>query len=102
MKQSNLFDPPPKYQAHSVTSKEAAAAIEMTAKTLRSYVYRYIVNAGKHGATDDQIQAALRMEGSTERPRRVELQELGWIRDSGQVRKTRKGRNATVWIAHEN
>ena len=98
MKQAPLFDPPPKFQAHSVTSKNAARGIERSARTLRSYVYRYILNS-PDGATDDQIQMALRMEGSTERPRRIELQEKNLIKDSGRTRKTRKGREAVVWEA---
>lgn len=86
------------YQAHSRTSRKSAQEIEFTAETLRARVYRRIVNCGERGATDDEIQMTLRMEGSTQRPRRVELQEKGWIKDSGKTRKTRKGREAVVWV----
>ncbi len=96
--QGNLFDPPPKFQAHSKTSKDAASEIERSASTLRGYVYRFIWNKGDAGATDDQIQMALRMEGSTERPRRIELQDKRLVKDSGKTRKTRSGRQAVVWV----
>jgi hypothetical protein len=39
------------------------------------------------------------MAGSTERPRRRELEEAGWIRDSGRTRKTASGHDAIVWLA---
>lgn len=49
------------------------------------------------GATDDEVQRWLDLNPSTERPRRVELVEMGWIEDSGERRQTRSGRSAVVW-----
>jgi hypothetical protein len=31
------------------------------------------------------------------RPRRIELVEAGWLKDSGQRRKNRRGRACVVW-----
>lgn len=87
------------YQSHSITSAAAAGSIARElAITLRERVYQYIRSRGPLGATDDEIQVALQMEGSTERPRRVELHNAGRIINSGNKRETRSGRRAVVWV----
>lgn len=93
-----LFDDPPAQQ-HSATSVAAADGIKPTAARLREMVYDAIKDAGTHGLTDEQIQDALNMGGSTERPRRRELEQAGRIRDSGKTRLTKSGRKAAVWCA---
>lgn len=93
----DLFDPPA--QRHSETSMAAAEAIRPSAATLRMKVLGFIVARGGDGATDEEVQAALRLEGSTQRSRRVELVDAGLVKDSGATRATRKGRRAAVWIA---
>lgn len=95
------YAPPemPPAQRHSATSLDAARSIREGAHSLRTRVLGYIVARGEHGATDGEIQQALRMEGSTQRPRRVELLERSLIRDSGRTRKTASGRAAVVWVA---
>jgi hypothetical protein len=77
------------------TSIEAARAIKPLTGRLLKLVHGCIVKAGKRGMTDFEIQTALKMEGSTERPRRVTLAKLGLIEQHG-VRKHGK-RNAQVW-----
>lgn len=94
--QLSLFDPPS--QAHSPTSKAAAIAIKPARQTLQARVLDLIRAAGYAGLTDEQIITILNMNPSTERPRRIELQEAGKIVDSGRTRKTRSGRNAVVWV----
>lgn len=89
----------PPYQKHSEPSLEAAVTIKPAANRLRDKVFAYVFLQGKHGATDDEIQVALDMNPSTERPRRVELVELGLIMRAPMNRKTRTGRQASVWIA---
>jgi hypothetical protein len=81
------------------TSVAAADAIKPCADTLRARVLDYIREQGKTGATDDEIQVALNMNGSTQRPRRVELFQAGKICMAPMMRKTRAGRNANVWVA---
>lgn len=88
-----------KAQQHSETSIQAAVEIEPKAGTLRALVLGYIRECGNRGATDEEIQIALRMNPSTQRPRRVELLEVGLIRDSGTQRKTASNRSAVVWTA---
>lgn len=100
MTQSTLFpddryEPPA--QPHSPTSKAAAEAIEPAVGTLQARVLAYIRQCGLCGATDDELQRFLEMDPSTERPRRIELQRKGLIRDSGKTRPTRSGRQAIVW-----
>lgn len=95
----DLFEYQPPAQRHSDTSQEAAEAIKPSAASLRMKVLDFIVARGSDGATDAEIQTALRMEGSTQRPRRVELVDAGLIRDSGCKRTTASLRRATVWVA---
>lgn len=94
--QYDLYDGTPPHQKHSPTSREAADRIEPTTGTKRAQVLRYIHNSG--GATDEEIQDALRMNPSTQRPRRRELQLQGTVVDSGNTRLTRSKRRAVVWI----
>lgn len=83
------------YVRGSETSKKAAGAIQASSAALRVQVLAYLLTAG--GATDQEIQQALDMRASTQRPRRVELVEMGLVRDSGRTRETESGREATVW-----
>lgn len=85
----------PPAQHHSLTSIAAAASIIGGAARSRRRVYELLFSYG--GLTDEEIQEALRMNPSTERPRRIELVELLLVRDSGLRRKTRSGRSAVVW-----
>jgi hypothetical protein len=82
----------------STTRRAAGVSIKPDAARLRARVLRYIQEQAA-GATDAEIQAALDMSGDTERPRRRELQQAGFIVDSGNVRATPSGRAAVVWVA---
>ena len=82
-------------QRHSVTSVEAGEKIKPHAETLRDKVLDLLKSRG--GFTDIEIQDILQMNPSTQRPRRIELVTAGLVQDSGSVRKTPSGRNATVW-----
>lgn len=89
----------PPFQEHSAPSLDAAVAIKPSAATLRDCVFAFIEEQGKYGATDDEIQIGLNMNPSTQRPRRVELVEMGLVVRATLNRKTRTGRSAAVWIA---
>lgn len=84
-------------QRHSPTSVAAAGRAEPAAATQRRAVLDYIRGRGAEGATDEEVQTALGMNPSTQRPRRIELVGSGHVRDSGRQRQTRSGRNAVVW-----
>jgi hypothetical protein len=81
------------------TSREAAEYAATHADTQRLRVLEVIQNQGWYGATDKEIQAFAKLEGSTQRPRRIELLKAGLIEDSGRTRVTLSGRKAVVWIA---
>ena len=92
------YKPSPPFQRHSETSHEAAEAIAHPSARLRHLVYECIRDSQQQGLTDEEVQLALDMNPSTERPRRVELVNAGLVRASGRVRPTRSGRNAVVWV----
>jgi hypothetical protein len=92
-------EPPAPYVAGSDTSREAAALIGPKASSLRAKVLRYITHQGSRGATDDEIQEMLKMDPSTERPRRIELEEARLIEKTESTRYTRSGRLAGVYVA---
>lgn len=95
-----LYGGLPPHQKGSDTSKLAAIELDGTRRaTLRAMVFRALRERGSTGATDEELQQALRLQGNTERPRRRELEEVGLVRDSGVRRKTQAGKAAVVWVA---
>lgn len=84
------------YQLESDTSLAAAVAYSSLAKTARERVFRLICRSNR-GLTDEDIQQALNMNPSTQRPRRVELVGEGLIQDTGRRRHTKSGMEAVVW-----
>lgn len=96
--QTQFIAPPPATNG-TPTSNEAASRIEPAAGTLRELVLIYLRNCKAHGATDEEIQLALDMNPSTERPRRQELEKLGLILRTSRARPTRSGRSAVIFIA---
>ena len=97
--QFGLFEQRPPAQRQSATSVAAAQDIQEDAGTLRGFVLAYLRGSGLEGATDEEMQTALNMNPSTQRPRRIELVEKGLVVSSGFTRPTRSGRAATVWQA---
>ncbi len=88
----------PGFVAGSTTSEAAAKSLE-NPSTLRAKVYRFLLNAGEGGATDEEMQDRLSMNANTQRPRRRELVLQNRVTASKYLRKTRAGRDATVWHA---
>lgn len=83
--------------SHPDTSREAAELIAPSSGSQRFRVLRAIAGSTT-GATDDEIQNALEMSGNTQRPRRMELEEMGWITVvPGARRPTSTGGSARVW-----
>lgn len=88
------------YQPHSPESKEAAKLAETDAGTARARVLKIIRAFGVTGITDEGIQKALRMDPSTERPRRVELVKAGLVEKHPNLTSTTsRGRKAAMWRA---
>lgn len=104
-RQRGLFDHTPYADGQlphvkgSDTSRAAAEAAEESAPTIRRSVFRFIRSRGDHGSTDDEIEEVLDLSHQTASARRRELVLLGLVKDSGDRRKTRLGRGATVWVA---
>ena len=87
------------YSNQQSTSIAARESIAPCKNALQVKVLRAIKLAGPRGCTDQELQVALSMCESTERPRRKELQLAGLIVDSGNTRRTRSHRWAIVWVA---
>jgi hypothetical protein len=85
----------PAAQRHSATSIAAAEQIKPKVLTLRELVYLCIRDSGP--VTDAEIQELLEMDGSTERPRRVELLRAGRIYSPGEAYNA-NGRRAQTWM----
>ncbi len=80
------------------TSRAAADHIAPRAGSLRAKLLLAIVGRGHLGYTDEEAQLRIPMKGSTQRPRRGELEEAGLIEERG-TRPVRSGLDATVWVA---
>lgn len=83
------------------TQRLAALLAYPSTGTWRRRVLNAIAFAGEQGRTDEELQNQLNLNPSTQRPRRVELVEGGWVEDSERRRRTKSGRDAVVWIATE-
>lgn len=97
--QRDLFGPTKPtapFQPHSDTSRAAAKAIEPKLSRLERQVAA-LLERTPPGLTDNQMQSGLAMNGNTQRPRRIRLVELGYVKDTGERRATGSGRPATVW-----
>ena len=84
-------------RTHPDTSKQAAQRIEPASGTQRQHVLTAVTATYPGGMTDEELQGELEMNPSSQRPRRGELVEQGWVEDSGQRRKTASGADAIVW-----
>ena len=67
------------------TSRRTAARLASSdaPRKQRDRVYQCIVDAGRDGITDIEIQSSLGLPGDSERPRRIELFKAGLIKGSG-------------------
>jgi hypothetical protein len=86
------------YQKHSETSRQAAAKATYCADTQRARILGYIESCGDVGATDKEIQRALELDGSTERPRRIELCQGEHIRAKVVAGQVQKRDGCGIWI----
>lgn len=78
----------------SRTSREAAVSITPHVPSLQVRVLDYIKAHGP--VTDAQIIDGLDLSPNSVRPRRIELTQLGLVRQNGTVRQP-NGRNAATW-----
>lgn len=81
------------------TSVKAAENHLPKSGSIRANVYEYIIRQGMRGATDQEIQRSLKIDGNTVRPSRITLLKDGLIVDAGVTRKNDNGNDCTVWRA---
>ena len=83
------------------TSIAAKTKVAPKIGSLRRQVFEYIFRMGLEGATDQEIETALRIEGNTIRPTRGSLVKDGLIMDTGTTRKNKHGNDCIVWRSVE-
>ena len=86
------------YRGKQDTSIAASLFIAPRAHTLRADVLALLC-AAPEGLSDEQIQHALDMAPNTERPRRKELVDGGFVRDSDRRITNDNGLVVIVWEA---
>lgn len=79
------------------TSRAAAEGVYPKTGTLRRRVYEYFYSRGLVGATDEEAQDTLHIDGNTLRPTRGSLVKDGYLIDTGTTRKNAKGHDCIVW-----
>jgi transcription initiation factor IIE alpha subunit len=89
--------------ARNAQRTSIAAAQKVLPKTgsLRMKVYEFILNQGLRGATDQEIEKTLNIDGNTVRPTRISLVKDGYIMDTGTTRKNKHDNDCIVWRAVE-
>jgi len=89
--------------AHNAQRTSIAAAQKVYPRTgsLRMKVYEFILNQGLRGATDQEIEKTLSIDGNTVRPTRISLVKDGYIMDTGTTRKNKHDNDCIVWRAVE-
>jgi hypothetical protein len=83
----------------SATSMAAAKLMDGKRAPLLSQIYHLLLGVLPDGLTDEEGQNLLSLNGNTYRPRRVELEEAGLVKDSLTTRPTASKRKAVVWTA---
>lgn len=78
------------------TSAAAAGLAEPTQYSTRWRIAR-LLSMHESGDTDDELEQRMGGRHQTVSSARNWLVEAGWVRDSGQRRKTRSNRMAVVW-----
>jgi hypothetical protein len=81
------------------TSEIAARMAEGFRVNMENRIYAYLRDCGKNGATDQEIQDDLNIEGNSERPTRRRMERDRRVRRTTRWRPTRANRPAIVWVA---
>lgn len=81
------------------TSRAAAERAYPKSGSIRLKIYEYIIRKELEGATDQEIESSLHIDGNTVRPSRKTLEDDGFIIDSGTTRANKNGNQCIVWRA---
>ncbi len=92
-----LYGGEPPSVRHSETSRAAAAGIKKKIGPLHTKIIAFLI-ARQQGATDEEMQDDIPMRPNTQRPRRVELTQMGRVMDSGRRKPTDSKRDAVIWV----
>ena len=95
--QYEMFSKEPPAQRHSDTSVAAATAIKPKIGPLQAKILAFL-RLCPEGATDEEMQSDIPMGANTQRPRRRELELMGYVVDSGNRRLNASGKLAVVWV----
>lgn len=95
---ANPSEPRP-YENGTLTSRAGADFSESFVSSQVARVHAFISSQGDHGATDKEIQAALELDGNSERPRRVWLRANGFILPKGAPSAIVVRDRSTVWVS---
>jgi hypothetical protein len=83
------------------TSSEAAEKIKPRLPSIRQRVMDFALDAGAAGFIDEELTGLAEDERLFHRsiiPRRVELNDEGWIVDSGRRRNNGPGNSCVIWL----
>ena len=83
------------------TSVAAKIKVAPRMGSLRHKVYEFITTQGMYGATDQEMERTLHIDGNTIRPTRGSLVKDGLIIDAGTTRKNNHGNDCIVWRSVE-
>lgn len=81
---------------HPETSRAAARAVTVKSGSGRGLLLRALRDSGS--LTDYEMQNATGLKASTQRPRRVELVDMGLVRPSAELTRRHEGSAWTVWV----
>ena len=89
--------------SHNAQRTSIAVALEVYPKvgTIRRKIYEHFLARGMRGATDQEAEHTLGIDGNTIRPARGSLVKDGWLIDAGMTRPNDKGHQCIVWRAVE-
>ena len=93
-----MLPTPKAYDNGTLTSRTAAESARMFVNSQAARVHAFIESQGERGATDKEIQAALKMPGDSQRPRRVWLRDHGFIKLNGEPSENVVRNRCTVWV----
>jgi predicted ArsR family transcriptional regulator len=95
--QLDLLAPAVKVRRDAASTSAAAAERHRPRSGTARHRVLHALATARDGATDEEVAAHLRMSPNTERPRRVELVEAGWVEATERTRPTVCGAAAVVW-----
>lgn len=93
-----MLPTPKAYDNGTLTSRTAAESARVFVNSQAARVHAFIESQGERGATDKEIQTALKMAGDSQRPRRVWLRDHGFIKLKGEPSETIVRDRCAVWV----